>query len=74
MFITPLSTVVTGICHMGIQSKFNGETLVHAVVLNLLERLHDVGHVIVMDNYFTSIGLFKELRSKRLWWNMHYAL
>jgi hypothetical protein len=48
----------------GIESEPNGETLAHGMVLNLLEGLHDVGHVVVMDNYFTSIGFFKELLSR----------
>ena len=56
---------VEPVCDTGvIQSEPNGETLAHAVVLNLLEGLHDVGHIVVMDNYFISIGLFKELLSK----------
>jgi hypothetical protein len=40
------------------------ETLAYLVVMNLVEALYNVGHVVLMDNYFTSIGLFKELFSK----------
>jgi hypothetical protein len=58
----------------GIQSEPNGETLAHVVMLNLLEGLHDIGHVVVMDNYFTSVGFFQGIAFKRLWCNMHYPL
>ena len=36
-------------------------SLVQEVVLNLVEDLYGKGHAITMDNYFTSIPLFKEL-------------
>ena len=35
--------------------------LAHNVVLRMVEGLLDVGHVLVMYNFFSSIGLFKEL-------------
>jgi hypothetical protein len=36
-------------------------SLAHAIVMKLLQGLENKGHYIVMDNYFSSIGLFKEL-------------
>jgi hypothetical protein len=38
--------------------------LAHNVVLRMLEGLWNRGHLVVMDNFFSSIGLFKELLSK----------
>ena len=37
--------------------------LAHAIVMRLLEGLWDCGHFITMDNFFTNIGLFKDLLS-----------
>ena len=36
-------------------------TLAQEVVLKLVEDIYEKGHVISMDNYFSSILLFKEL-------------
>jgi hypothetical protein len=36
-------------------------SLAHAIVMKLLQGLEDKGHCIVMDNYFSSIRLFKDL-------------
>lgn len=38
--------------------------LVHNIVLRLLENNEGRGHVKAMDNFFSSIGLFKELLEK----------
>ena len=35
--------------------------LAHFVVTKLMERNNEKGHVVVMDNYFMSVGLFEEL-------------
>jgi hypothetical protein len=37
------------------------QTLVHRVITNLTTGLENKSHVIVMDNYFTSVGLFCDL-------------
>jgi len=42
-------------------------TLVCDVVLNLLQDHEGKGHVLVMDNYFTSSGLFKILLEKNIY-------
>jgi hypothetical protein len=39
-------------------------SLAHAIVMKLLQGLENKGHCIVMDNYFSSIGLFKDLALK----------
>ena len=39
-----------------------GESLpAHKIVMNLIEGNQPKGHYIVMDNYFTSVGLFEDL-------------
>ena len=35
--------------------------LAHSVVTKLMDCNNGKDHVVVMDNYFTSVGLFKEL-------------
>jgi hypothetical protein len=35
--------------------------LVHSIVMKLMEGNHGRDHCIVIDNYFTSVGLFEEL-------------
>ena len=40
---------------------------VHDVVLNMVEGLDGKGHVVVMDNYLSSIGLFTELASRGIY-------
>ena len=35
----------------------------HLVVTNLMQGLHNTDYVVAMDNYLTSVGLFKELAS-----------
>jgi hypothetical protein len=35
--------------------------LAHNVVMGLMEGLENKGHVVVVDNYFSSVGLFEEL-------------
>lgn len=47
-------------------------TLYHMVVINLLGGLSNVGHVVVINNYFIWIGLFKRFVGvvcKRFWCN-----
>jgi hypothetical protein len=39
----------------------------HGVVMKLLHGLEEKGHCIVVDNYFCSIPLFKDLVSKRMY-------
>ena len=38
--------------------------IAHDVVMRLLDGLWNVGHYIIMDNFFSSIGLFLEFLSK----------
>ena len=41
-----------------------GEPLVvHLIITNLMEGKHEKGHVLVTNNYFTSVDLFEELTS-----------
>jgi hypothetical protein len=42
-------------------------TLAHGVVIDLLDGHENKGHVVTMDNYFTSVGLFKDLLSKGIY-------
>jgi hypothetical protein len=42
-------------------------TLAHGVVVDLLDGHKNKGHVVTMDNYFTSVGLFKDLLSKGIY-------
>ena len=45
-----------------IEPERRGEAnLAHSVVTKLMDRNNGKGHVVVMDNYFTSVGLFEEL-------------
>jgi len=39
--------------------------LAHNVVLHLLAPIESKGHVIVIDNFFSSIALFKDLLEKK---------
>jgi hypothetical protein len=41
--------------------------LAHKVVVELSRDIEGKGHVIAMDNFFTSIGLFKELAEKAIY-------
>jgi hypothetical protein len=38
--------------------------LTHEVVLKLVSGIEGKGHLVVMDNYFSSIGLFQDLLSR----------
>jgi hypothetical protein len=38
--------------------------LIHEVVLKLVSGVEREGHLVVMDNYFSSIGLFQDLFSR----------
>ena len=39
----------------------------YSIVMNLLQGLEDKGHCVVIDNFFTSIPLFRELASKGIY-------
>jgi hypothetical protein len=41
--------------------------LVHKIVLDLTVDIHGKGHVISMDNYFTSVGFLYELAFKQIY-------
>jgi hypothetical protein len=41
------------------------EMQAHVIVMKLLQGLENKRHCIVMDNYFSSIGLFKDLALKQ---------
>ena len=47
--------------HVRVPVRHGDPSVAQEVVLNLVEDLYGKGHVITMDNYFTSIPLFKEL-------------
>ena len=47
--------------HVRVPLRHGDPSLAQEVVLNLVEDLHGKGHVITMDNYFTSIPLYMEL-------------
>jgi hypothetical protein len=42
-------------------------TLAHGVVVDLLGGHENKGHVVAMDNYFTSVRLFKDLLGKGIY-------
>jgi hypothetical protein len=51
-----------------LQPSVRGEPkLAHKVVLNLVDGLDGKGHVVVMDNYFSSIGLFIEMAARGIY-------
>jgi hypothetical protein len=51
-----------------LQPTSRGEPrLAHNVVLNMVEGLDGKGHVVVMDNYFSSVGLFTEMASRGIY-------
>jgi hypothetical protein len=41
--------------------------LAHKVVMELSRDIKGKGHVIAMDNFFTGVGLFKELAEKTIY-------
>jgi hypothetical protein len=41
--------------------------LAHKVVLDLVADVQGKGHIISMDNFFTSVGLFEELPSIQIY-------
>ena len=49
---------------MALAPRHGDAKLAHEVVMQLLKGLWSVGHYVVMDNFFSSIGLFMELLSK----------
>jgi hypothetical protein len=51
-----------------VQPATRGEPrLAHNVVLNMVEGLDGKGHVVVMDNYFSSVGLFTEMATRGIY-------
>ena len=51
-----------------LQPQARGEPkLAHNVVLNLVEGLDGKGHIVVMDNFFSSIGLFTEMVAREIY-------
>jgi hypothetical protein len=42
-------------------------TLTEGVVLNMVDGMENKGHVVVMDNYFTSVGLFRKLLDRGIY-------
>jgi hypothetical protein len=44
--------------------------LTHNVVMGFIEGLENKGHVVVMDNYFSSIGLIRKVASKGIYATM----
>jgi hypothetical protein len=43
------------------------QNLAHPVVTELTAGLGNKGHVVVMDNYFTSVGLFRDLEHRGIY-------
>jgi hypothetical protein len=43
------------------------QNLAHRVVTQLTTGLENKGHVVVMDNYFTSVGLFRDLERRGIY-------
>jgi hypothetical protein len=43
------------------QARRGEPRLAHSIVMKLIEGNHGKGHCLVMDNYFTSVGLLEEL-------------
>ena len=43
------------------QARREEAQLAYSVVTKLIEGNNGKGHVVVIDNYFTSVGLFEEL-------------
>ena len=41
--------------------------LAHNVVVDMVDGLDGKGHVVVMDNYFSSVGLFTKLALHRIY-------
>jgi hypothetical protein len=41
--------------------------LAHGVVVDLLDGHENKGHIVAMDNYFTSVGLFKVMLSRGIY-------
>jgi hypothetical protein len=42
-------------------------TLAHGVVVDLLDDHENKGHIVAIDNYFTSVGLFKDLLGRGIY-------
>jgi hypothetical protein len=52
---------------VGGMSQCAEQNLAHQVVTDLTTRLDNRGHVITMDNFFTSIGLFRDLECRGIY-------
>jgi hypothetical protein len=51
-----------------VESIARGEPkLTHKVVMKLVKDIEGKGHVIAMDNFFTTVGLFQELAEKTIY-------
>jgi hypothetical protein len=48
-------------------SRTEEQNLAHRVVTQLTAGLDNKGHVVVMDNYFTSVGLFRDLERRGIY-------
>jgi hypothetical protein len=49
------------------QRAHRDSTLAHGVVVDFLGGHENKGHVVAMDNYFTSVGLFKDLLDRGIY-------
>jgi hypothetical protein len=43
------------------------QNLAHRVVMDLTARLDNKGHIITMDNFFTNVGLFRDLERRGIY-------
>lgn len=65
--------IYCGANHFGVEEEapvVHGEANVaHNVVMQLINRQEGKGHVVVMDNYFSSVGLFTEMATLKIYSN-----
>ena len=52
---------------MRVEAPSGEGSVAYGVVMNLLQGLEDKGHCVVMENFFTSIPLFRDLASKGIY-------
>src|SRR3984957_19245875 len=50
--------------YTGAASKTNDQSLAHSVVMGLMDGYLDKNHVVIMDNFFSSIPLFSDLLTR----------
>ena len=48
-------------------SQGNEDNLAEAVVLKMVDGMENKGHVVIMDNYFIGVGLFKKLMDRGIY-------